>query len=101
MTLSTRAAAAGIAAILAWPLLATPRAQVQKIDAEKFLAEQAGFSAAEIAQARAGQAVTRLLPAREAVEVGVLGAVRINGTSDRLVYWLKDIAALRKAAELG
>jgi len=102
MTLKMRTiVAAGVAATLAWPMLATPRAQVQKIDAEKLLAERFGFSAAEIDQARAGQAVTKLLPARETTEVGVFGAVRITGTPDRLVYWLKDIAGFRKAAELG
>lgn len=78
-----------------------PQAQVQKIDAERLLSERLGFSAAEIDQARAGQAVTRLLPSREGTEVGVAGAVRINGTPDRLVFWLKDVASFRKAAELG
>ena len=78
-----------------------PHAQVQKIDAEKLLSERLGFSATEIDRARAGQAVTRLLPSRERTEVGVAGAVRINGTPDRLVFWLKDVASFRKAAELG
>jgi hypothetical protein len=94
-------AAIGVAAIVMALLLATPSAQVQKIDAEKLLAERFGYTAAEIAQARSGKAVTKLLPTREQVEVGVFGAVRINGTPDRLVYWLKDIAGFRKAAELG
>ena len=92
---------AGCAVLGVLAVLAAPDAQVRKIDAEKVLAERFGFSAAEIAQARAGQAVTRLLPSRESTEVGVAGAVRINGTPDRLVYWLKDIASFRKAAELG
>ena len=102
MTLTTRTTVlAGMTALAALALLATPHAQVRKIDAEKLLAERFGFTAAEIGQARAGQAVTRLLQSREAIEVGVAGAVRINGTPDRLVYWLKDIASFRKAAELG
>jgi hypothetical protein len=45
--------------------------------------------------------VTKLLPSRETIEVGVAGAVRIAGKPDRFVYWLKDIASFRKAAELG
>ena len=92
---------AGTTVLASLAVLATLHAQVRKIDAEKLLAERFGFTAAEIGQARAGQAVTKLLPSREAIEVGVAGAVRINGTPDRLVYWLKDIASFRKAAELG
>lgn len=94
-------ALAGMTVLGALAVLATPDAQVRKLDAEKLLAETFGFTAAEIGQARGGQAVTKLLPSREAIEVGVAGAVRINGTPDRLVYWLKDIASFRKAAELG
>ena len=93
--------AAAVAAIVVWPLLPAARAQVQTVDAEKLLAERFGFSTTDIEQARAGQAVTRLAPTREATEVGVFGAVRMDGSPDRLVYWLKDIAGFRKAAELG
>ncbi|MCX6552759.1 MAG: hypothetical protein NTY02_17450 [Acidobacteria bacterium] len=92
---------AALGIIAAVVVIGTPYAQVQKVDAEKMLAERFGFSAAEIGQARAGQAVTKLLPSKEAIEVGVGGAVRVPGTPDRLVYWLKDIAGFRKAAELG
>jgi hypothetical protein len=49
----------------------------------------------------AGAHRAALLQSREAIEIGVAGAVRINGTSDRLLSWLKDIAACRKAEELG
>jgi hypothetical protein len=83
------------------PLLEIAHAQVRKIDTEKILTERFGFSAAEIAEARSGRPVTKLLQSREATEIGVAGAVRINGTPDRLLYWLKDIASFRKAAELG
>ena len=79
---------AGTTVLASLAVLATLHAQVRKIDAEKLLAERFGFTAAEIGQARAGQAVTKLLPSREAIEVGVAGAVRINGTPDRLVHWL-------------
>jgi len=91
----------GMTLLTALAFAAAPDAQVRKLDAEKVLAEKFRFSAAEIGQARAGQAVTRLIPSREGTEVGVAGAVRINGTPDRLVYWLKDIASFRKGAELG
>ncbi len=99
--INRRVVMASTTILAAAAFLVTSHAQVRKADAEKFLAERFGFSAAEIGQARSGQAVTKLLPSREATEVGVAGAVHITGTADRLVYWLKDIAAFRKAAELG
>jgi len=102
MTFTTRTTVlAGMTVVAALATLAAPHAQLRKIDAEKLLAERFGFTAAEIGQARAGQAVTKLLPSREATEVGVAGAVRISGKPDRLVYWLKDISSFRKGAELG
>jgi hypothetical protein len=80
---------------------AAPDNQAATMDAEKVLAERLGFSKAEVAQVRAGQAVTRLLPSRESIEVAVAGAVRIKGSPERLVYWLKEVVNFRKAAELG
>jgi hypothetical protein len=96
------AAGLSLAALLAAASLAAATGgQLTKIDAERVLAERLGFSNAEVGQVRAGQAVTRLLPSREPVEVAVAGAVRITGTPARLVYWLKEIANFRKALELG
>src|SRR5262245_8548056 len=92
---------AGFSLLLAPVLLVTLSGQATKLDAERLLADRFGFSAAEIGQARGGQSVTKLLTSREATEVGVGGAVHIAGTPDRLLYWLKDIAAFRKAAEVG
>ena len=37
----------------------------------------------------------------DANDVGVLAAVRINGTASRLASWLRDVTNFRKAAELG
>ncbi len=76
-------------------------AQVRAIDAERLLAERFGFTTVEIAQARRGQSVARMLPANAAPDVGVFGAVRIAGPPDRLVTWLQDVSAFRKSAELG
>ncbi len=102
MTFAIRTATrAGVAASLALVLLAPLGGQVRKLDAERLLADRFRFSAAEIAQARGGKAVTKLLSTREANEVGVGGAVHVTGTPDRLVYWLKDIAAFRRALEIG
>lgn len=72
-----------------------------KTDAEGLLAGRFAFTPAEIAQARAGKAVAKMLPSEDSAEVGVLAAVRIGGNADRLLLWLKDIASFRKAAELG
>jgi hypothetical protein len=76
-------------------------AQVRAIDAERLLATRFGFTAAEVAQVRGGTAVAKLLPSPDAGEIGVLAAVRIDAQAERLTYWFKDIAAFRKAAELG
>ena len=75
--------------------------QVRSIDAERLLADRFGFTPAEVAQARSGQAVVKLLPKNDASDVGVLAAVRIEAQASRLVAWFKDIASFRSAAELG
>ena len=89
--------AVGIVAVWA----AAGAAQVRTIDVEGLLAGRFGFTAAEVAQARNGQAVAKLLPTQDAGEVGVVGAVRVDGTADRLVAWIEDVANFRKAAQLG
>ena len=76
-------------------------AQVRTIDPERLLSERFGFSADEVSRARSGQAVAKLLPRNDATDVGVIAAVRINAEPSRLVTWLRDVAAFRKAAELG
>ncbi len=91
-------AAAAVAMVTVGTAAREPQAAVE---AEKVLVERLGFSQEEVVQVRAGQAITRLLPSREPVEVGVVGAVRVSGSPDRLVYWLKEIANFRQAAELG
>lgn len=84
-----------------WWTQSTSARQQPSLDPERVLAQRLGFSDAEVAAVRAGQAVTRLLPSREKIEVAVAGAVRVSGTPDRLVYWLKEISNFRRAAELG
>ena len=76
-------------------------AQVRAIDAERLLTERFGFSAAELAQARSGKAVAKLLPTQDSRDVGVIAAVRIDAKAETLVGWLKDVASFRQAAELG
>ena len=87
----------GLACVMA---LESGSAQV-KTDAERLLAERFGFTPAEIAQARDGKAVAKMLPSADSADVGVLAAVRIGANADRLLLWLKDITSFRKAAELG
>jgi len=76
-------------------------AQVRTIDPERLLADRFGFTPAEVAQARDGKAVAKLLPNSDSAEVGVVAAVHIPAQADRLALWLKDVATFRKAAELG
>lgn len=56
-----------------------------------------GLSAEEAAKARAGQAVVRVLTPNADTEVAVAGAIRIRGDLERLVAWLRDVEAFRKA----
>jgi hypothetical protein len=76
---------------VAWP---------QPVDVERVLAERFGFSPADLGQVRAGQLLTRTLPAQGA-EIGVGGVVRIADDRERLVRWIRDVGDFRKAAELG
>ena len=76
-------------------------AQSSTLDIERQLSGRFGFTPAEVAQARNGQAVAKLLPSKETGEAAVLGAVRIYGNPERLIVWLKDVSSFRKAAELG
>jgi len=86
----------GLAALAAIPGLA----QAPAIDTERVLTERFGLSAADIAQVRAGQTVTKTAPI-EGSEMAVFGAVRIPDDKERLVRWIRDIEGFRKAADLG
>jgi hypothetical protein len=87
--------------VLAVPVFQTAAAQVRAINPERLLADRFGFTPDELSRARNGQAVAKLLPRNDASDVGVVAAVRINAQASRLVGWLRDVAAFRKAAELG
>lgn len=75
-------------------------AQAPTTDTERVLTERFGFSAADLAQVRAGQTVTKTAPI-EGANMAVFGAVRIPDDKERLVRWLRDIEGFRKAADLG
>ena len=82
-------------------LHAAGAAQIRTFNVERQLTDRFGFTPAEVAQARNGQAVSKLLPTKDDGEVGILGVVRIDADPERLVVWFKDVAGFRKAAELG
>jgi hypothetical protein len=65
------------------------------------LIDRFGFTAAEFAQVNDRQPVAKLLNSADRDELAVVGAVRLDGDLHRLVNWVRDIAAFRKAAELG
>ena len=90
-----------ISVAAAMTLQAPGAAQTRTLDVERELATRFGFTPAEIGQARNGQAVSKELSTKDAGEVGILGAVRIDASPERLVLWFKDVASFRKAAELG
>src|SRR5262249_45621628 len=75
-------------------------AQAPSLDTERLLTERFGFSAADLAQVRAGQTVTKTAPI-EGSEMAVFGAVRIPDDKERLVRWIRDIEGFRKAADVG
>jgi hypothetical protein len=86
----------------AWALMAGGSgAQVRAIDAERLLADRFGFSPEEIARARAGDPIAKTLATNAAVDLGMVAAIRITSTADRLVNWFNDIANFRHAAQLG
>lgn len=70
----------------------------QTVPAASDLLVRVGLSADEAAQARAGQAVVRMLSPSTSTEIAAAGAIRIRGDLERLVAWLRDIEAFRKAA---
>ena len=79
----------------------SPRiARVQPLDVERVLVERLGFSIGDVGQVRAGQLMTKTLPAG-GTEIAVLGVVRVPDDKDRLVRWIRDVEAFRKAADLG
>lgn len=98
----TKKIALGFVTLGAIALLLMPTAAAQVAsDPEKLLADRFGFTAAEITQARSGKAVAKLLTSQDSADIGVLGAVRVDGAPARLAGWLRDVGNFRKAAELG
>ena len=71
------------------------------VDPERILSERFQFSAADVAQARAGQPVAKMIAGSARDELGVVGALRLDGDKKRLVDWVRKIERFRHDAELG
>lgn len=71
------------------------------VDPERILSERFQFSAADVAQARTGQPVAKMIAGSARDELGVVGALRLDGDKKRLVEWVRKIERFRHDAELG
>ena len=70
-------------------------------DPVQILSERFQFTSGELMQSSQGQPVAKLLSVKARDELGIVGALRLDGDMHRLVNWVRDIASFRKAAELG
>jgi hypothetical protein len=73
--------------------------QGSRIDPERLLSERFGFTSREIAQARQGQPIVKVRT--EGDELGIVGAVLLQGRKERLSDWLRNIEHFRGSAQLG
>ena len=62
------------------------------------LSHDLGFSSEDLADLQRGKVVKHMLPPTAPEEVGVVGAVRIRGSRDRLIAAYRDIVTFRKNA---
>jgi hypothetical protein len=79
-------------------VLAAREQSAASIPVETLLTERLGLPAADVARFRKGEAVVVKVPGTVGHEVAAAGAVRAKGSLRRLVAWLRDIEAFRKAA---
>ena len=70
-------------------------------DPELILRERYNLSVDDIARARAGEPVAKLLTSTGRDRLAVVGAVRVDGDKSRLADWVRNIEHFRGAAELG
>ena len=93
----------GLVVALVAPLAAIVSGATQTApDPERVLSERFQFSPEDLALARSGQPVARMMIASGARdELAVMGALRLDGDKQRLVDWVTNIQQFRHAAELG
>ena len=72
-----------------------------RVDPERVLAERFRFSTDELAKARSGQPVAKLIEGADRNELAVSGAIRLEGDKNRVAEWIKNIEHFRGAADLG
>jgi hypothetical protein len=70
-------------------------------DPVRILSERFAFTSAEVAQARDGKPVVKVLATASREEFGMAGAIRLSGKKERLADWLRNIEHFRNAAQLG
>jgi hypothetical protein len=78
------------------------RAIAQNSTAEPFafLREYADFSQSDISLLNRGNPVAKILPAGNPSEVAILGAIRVNTTTEGLLQKYRDIAVFKKSKEV-
>jgi len=76
-------------------------AQSARIDPERLLADRFKFSPAELAQARSGEPVAKMIASTDRSELAIGGAIRLDGDKNKLAAWIRNIAQFRGSAELG
>ena len=94
----------GLVLALVAPLAVVMAGATQRApsDPERVLSERFQFSPEDVALARSGQPVARMMIASGARdELAVMGALRLDGDKKRLVNWVTNIQQFRHAAELG
>jgi hypothetical protein len=80
---------------------ATMQSGAVRSDPERFLAERLQFTGDEVATARSGQPVAKLIAGAGRNELAIAGAVRLEGDKTRLAAWIENIAHFRGSAQLG
>jgi len=82
-------------------MLAAGSPQQGSHNPEQILADRLQFSGADIAQARDGQPVVKMLAAGGRDEFAIAGAIRLPGTKERLSNWVRNVEHFRTSAQLG
>jgi hypothetical protein len=75
--------------------------QTALTDPERILTERFQFSVEDVAKARSGEPIARMIAGRSRDELAVVGALRLDGDKKRLVDWVRNVQHFRHAAELG
>jgi hypothetical protein len=98
-TLSTGASSTILSfAVMAMLSAGAPPSSDFQPEFDAVLSHDLGFSSADLADLKRGKVVKHILPPGAPEELGVVGAVRIRGSRDRLITAYRDIVTFRKSA---